>query len=63
MSGITYGQWASRMASQVANENASEYYYAKTQQVREETEKLRAQNELLKQQIALLENAINGGGK
>lgn len=49
------------MASQVASENASEYYHAKTQQVREETEKLRAQNELLKQQIALLEKAIGGG--
>lgn len=58
MSGITYGQWWGRMSSQVANENASEYYRAKTRLVSAETERIKAeeaeirrQNEVMKAQI------------
>lgn len=43
MSGITYGQWRSRMSAQVADEARQEYYSEATQQIRQENAKLKAE--------------------
>lgn len=43
MSGITYGEWRSRMSAQVADEAKQEYYSEATQQIRQENAKLKAE--------------------
>jgi len=54
MSGITYGQWRSQMAAQVADEARQEYYSEATQNLREENAKLKA--ELLALKLILDKN-------
>lgn len=41
MSGVTYGQWWARMASQAASESSREYYDLKTQRLKLENQKLK----------------------
>jgi len=43
MSGITYGEWRSRMSAQVADEARQEYYSTATQHIREENAKLKSE--------------------
>ena len=52
MTGITYGQWRSQMAAQVADEARQEYYA--NQNLREENAKLKA--ELLALKLVLDKN-------
>jgi len=43
MNGITYGQWRSQMAAQVADEARQEYYSEATQNIRDENARLKSE--------------------